>query len=486
MRQQVILRHCDEYDPKRIATILAEGMEALDIRPHGRVLVKPNLVLPQPRFFPHCFTRPEFMDGLLHAVKARGVHLSDLSVGERSGLSIPSRMAFAQAGYLPVLRRHHTRPIYFDEDPSVPVRLRHPQALRSLIYVARGVTHCDFLVNAPKFKAHSWLKVTFALKNYIGIQDDAHRIIDHDHKLAHKIVDLQEVVRPGFIAIDAITAGEYSEIASRPFPLGLIVMGLNPVAVDVVCTHIAGLEPREVDYIRLAAEREYGPIDLTEIDVTGDVTLEEAQTRAQGFSLTLDRVDKYLNGRSNLTTYVGPPPDTYDYCSGGCPGALVFSTQILEAFQPDVHHQVRPMSFIFGAYQGEIHPGEGEPVLAVGDCAEWSGQVNGQKVEIRSVYVPREQRDPHHAHAKDAVGQILGAVANVLRQRGQPVMRIRGCPVVVMQYLMYLHLLGKTVNPVLHPQVFPSFAYHYVIHKIVRAVRRITAALQGRMGKQAA
>ena len=31
MRQQVILRHCDEYDPKRIATILSEGMAAGEV-----------------------------------------------------------------------------------------------------------------------------------------------------------------------------------------------------------------------------------------------------------------------------------------------------------------------------------------------------------------------------------------------------------------------------------------------------------------------
>jgi uncharacterized protein (DUF362 family) len=485
MKPSVILRHCDEYDPERIATILSEGMEALDVRPQGRVLVKPNLVLPHARFFPHCFTRSEFMDGLLQAVRARGEEVDDLVVGERSGLSIPSRKAFSLAGYLPVLRRHRARAEYFDEYPSVPVPLHHPQALRSLIYVARGVTRCDFLVNAPKFKAHTWVKVTFALKNYIGIQDDAHRLIDHDHKLAHKIADLQEVVQPGFVAIDGITAGEYSEINSHPFPLGLIIMGVNPVAVDAVCTYIAGLEPSEVDYMRMTAERGYGPLDLDEIDVTGDVTLAEARARAHGFSLTLDRVDEYLNGRSNLTAYVGPPPDTYDYCSGGCPGALAFATQIVEAFQPEMHRQVRPMSFIFGAYQGEIHPKKGERVLAMGDCAEWSGQINGQSVDICSVYVPREQRDPHRAHVRDAVGQILAAVANVLRQRRQPVMRIRGCPVAVMQHLWYLNLLGRVMNPSLHPQILPSYAYHYVVHKIVRTARWIAAALKGRSRRQA-
>jgi hypothetical protein len=274
-------------------------------------------------------------------------------------------------------------------------------------------------------------------------------------------------------------------MAPRPVPLGLIVMGLNPVAVDAVCTHIAGLDPAQVDYIRLAAERGYGPIDLAEIDVSGDVTLQEARTRAQGFCLTLDRADAYLNGRSNLTAYVGPPPGDGDYCSGGCPGALLETTQVLEAFQPDVLHEVRPMSFIVGAYRGEIHPRDGEPVLALGDCASWRGQIDGRQVEVDSVYVPREQRDPHRARARDAIGKVLHTLANLLRQRGQPVIRVRGCPVGVMELFVYFSLLGKTASPTLHPQVAPAFFYHYVLHKVARALQSIVSALRGRVEKPA-
>ena len=46
------------------------------------------------------------------------------------------------------------------------------------------------------------------MKNYIGIQDDRHRLIDHDHRLNEKVADLQYIIQPQFIAIDAITAGE--------------------------------------------------------------------------------------------------------------------------------------------------------------------------------------------------------------------------------------------------------------------------------------
>jgi len=122
MRQQVIRRHCDEYDPRRIATILPEGMAALNVWPHGQVLVKPNLATPHRRFFAHSFTRPKFMDGLLQAMRVRGADITELSVGERSGMGIPSRLAFANAEYLPALRHHHARVAYLDERPAMPIR----------------------------------------------------------------------------------------------------------------------------------------------------------------------------------------------------------------------------------------------------------------------------------------------------------------------------------------------------------------------------
>ena len=66
--------------------------------------------------------------------------------------------------------------------------------------------------------------VTFSMKNYIGIQDDRHRLIDHDHRLNEKVADLQYVIQPQFIAIDGITAGEGRMLTPKPFQLNLIVI----------------------------------------------------------------------------------------------------------------------------------------------------------------------------------------------------------------------------------------------------------------------
>src|ERR1700712_2823966 len=90
----VIIRHCAEYDSAAIRQILREGMETLGLRPHGRTLVKPNIVAAG-TLFPHAYTRPEFALGMLRALQDRADgELTELAIGERCGITMPSRLAF--------------------------------------------------------------------------------------------------------------------------------------------------------------------------------------------------------------------------------------------------------------------------------------------------------------------------------------------------------------------------------------------------------
>jgi len=474
MKAQVLLLRCEEYAPARIARVISEGMDLLGVRPRGHTLVKPNCVIAHPDFFPHAFTRPEFLDGLLTALQSCGEAMTDLSVGERCGITIPTRYTFASAGYPAVLRRHRVRAAYFDEGPQVMRTLSRPGSLRKYVYVPQPVAECEFLVNAPKFKAHPWTKITLALKNYIGIQDDAHRLIDHDHQLDIKIADLQEIISPGLIVVDGIIAGEQKMLTPTPFPLGLILMGTNPVAVDSIGARIVGLDPRDVGHIRLSAERGIGPMSLDEIEVGGDVTLGEAMAKAHGFRLSLDKVDQIFNGKSNLTVRVGPPPDSelgYDYCWGGCPGSLFEDMHVLRTMQPNVYHEIKPMHIVFGDWREPINPPPGERVMFIGDCARFSGQIRGKPVDIPYLYVRRERRDPHTARSHDIVYKMIAAIIYWIRNRNQPVVRVRGCPSSMAETILYLSLLGGAVNPYLHPRIVFRFEYYYVISKIVKTWR---------------
>lgn len=474
-KPRVILRHCEEYDPEKIRRIVREGLEFLGLVPFGRTLVKPNLVAAG-ELFPHAYTRPEFAEGVLRALKDvdRGA-MTELAVGERCGITIPTRAAFHESGFDAMLARvPGVKRYLFDEVQQVEIRYTHAHRLRDYVFVPEPVARADFFVNIPKFKAHPWTTVTFSMKNYIGIQDDRHRLIDHDHRLNEKIADLQYVIQPQFIAIDAIIAGQGRMLTPKPFPLHLIVMGNNQVAFDTVCCAILGIDANTVDHIRLAAERGFGTTDLSQIEITGDVTLEQAQQRARGFQVGLVRVEKYFEG-THITAYAGPPPESEktDYCWGGCPGAIEEAIEILRLYDKDCDEKMPRMHVVFGAYEGPIHAKPGEKVIFIGDCAQWQGQLGNELVQIRSKYRDRASRDPYHARHDDIYAKMISVTLNLARAKDRPYVRLEGCPVSVAEQVLALVTLGHTKNPYFDPRQVVGFNKAYLSWRLTQAVQRL-------------
>lgn len=447
-RPRVILRHCNTYDVERIRKIVREGMEELGLRPHGRTLVKPNVVASGDTF-PHAYTRPEFVEGVLRALQDRDDgEVTELAVGERCGITVPTRAAFEGAGYYPMFKRTGVKHYHFEEEPQVEIPLTHAARLRDYLFTPEPVARADFFVNCPKFKSHPWTTVTFSMKNYIGIQDDRHRLIDHDHRLNEKIADLQYIVQPQLIAIDAITAGEGRMLTPIPFDLGLVILGNSQVAFDAVCCHVIGVDPASVEHIRLAAERGFGTMDLGAIEITGDVTLAEAQERAKGFGVGLIRVEKYFEG-TKITAYAGPPPEAEhtDYCWGGCPGAIEEAIEILRLYDKECDEKMPRMHVVFGAYQGPIDAKPGEKVVFIGDCSSYRGRIGEQLVELQSVYKDRRTKDPHHAQHDDIYAKMLSVSTKLARTRNDAYVRLEGCPVSVAEQVLALVTLGGTNNP---------------------------------------
>jgi uncharacterized protein (DUF362 family) len=453
-RPKVILRSCREYDPEKIRAIIREGLQELGLKPFGKTLVKPNLVAAGP-LFPYAFTRPEFGEGVLRALQdVGGDGMEELAAGERCGITVPSRVAFRESGWDDMLERVKVKKYHFEEQQQVEIPLTHEGRLRDYVFTPEPIARADFFVNCPKFKAHPWTTVTFSMKNYIGIQDDRHRLIDHDHKLNEKIADLQHIIQPQFIAIDAITAGEGRMLTPTPFDMGMIIMGNSQVAFDAVCCAIIGLDPRSVDHVRLAEQQGFGTTDLSKIEITGDLSLEQAQQRAKGFKVGLIRVEKYFEG-THISAYAGPPPQSEqgDYCWGGCPGAIEEAIEILRVFDKQTDEKMPHLHVVFGKYDGQIPAKPGEKVIFIGDCAEWRGELHGKPIAIENVYKPRDSNDPHAASSEDIFVKLAKAGAKV---RGD-VIRLEGCPVSVSEQVLALVTIGKLNNPFLDPKMAATF-----------------------------
>jgi uncharacterized protein (DUF362 family) len=472
---QVILRHCESYDPEVIRGIVRAGLEELHVRPYGRALVKPNLVAAG-EMFPHAHTRPELAHGVLLALRdVADETMTELAVGERCGITIPTRVAFRDSGFDAMLKKVPGVKRYcFEEVPQVEIPFTHEKRLRDYVFTPEPIAKADFFVNMPKFKAHPWTTVTFSMKNYIGIQDDRHRLIDHDHRLNEKIADLQYIIQPQFIVIDAIIAGQGRMLTPKPFPLNLIIMGNNQVAFDAVCSTIIGVDPKSVEHIRLAEERGFGTTDVGRIRVTGDVTLAQAQARAKGFEVGLIRVEKYFEGTA-ITAYAGPPPEPErtDYCWGGCPGAIEEAIEILRLYDAECDAKMPRMHVVFGAYEGPIDAKPGEKVVFIGDCSQWSGPIGDELVQIRSTYKDRSARDPYTAKHEDIYGKMVSVTRKLAAAKKSPYVRLEGCPVSVAEQVLALVSLAGTKNPYFSASQIVGFNRGYLGWKAKAALARL-------------
>ena len=473
-RPTVIIRHCPDYDVQRIETMVAEALDDMGLRPFGRTLVKPNVVASGPHF-PHAFTRPEVVEGVLRALRSRARgDLQELAVGERCGITVPTRFTLSEAGYYPMIARvPGTKVYHFEEVPQVEIPLYHPERLRDSFFTPEPIAKADFFVNCPKFKAHPWTTVTFSMKNYIGIQDDRHRLLDHDHKLDEKVADLQYIIQPQFIVIDGVIAGEGRMLTPIPFDLKLVVMGNNQMAFDAVCCRIIGLDPLSVPHLRLAYERGFGPVDLSQIDIRGDVSLEDAQRRAHGFRTGLVRVEDYFSG-TNVRAYGGrPPSDTVDYCWGGCPGAIEEAIEILRAFDRRTDERMPPIHVVFGKYDGPIDAKPGEKVVFIGDCAEFDGDIAGERVHVESRYIDRSKRSQYNPKHEDIFVKMGKVELEFARKRRESIVRLTGCPVSVAEQVLALVKLGKLRNPFFDPQQQKPFLNAYFKRRTRESIERL-------------
>ncbi len=462
---QVHLYSVPHYDAARICDVLVDSMRRMALQPKGEVLLKPNVVA-SGKYFPHAHTRVEFIEGVAAAVRTLAP-TSTITVGERSGITIPTRFAFQGAGYDALAERSALRLAPFEEDQQVRVEYTHASRLRDYVYIPESVLRPQFFINCPKFKAHPWTTVTFSMKNYIGIQDDRHRLIDHDHALNDKVRDLQFVRQPELVAIDAIVAGEGRMLTPLPFDLGLVITGNDQLAVDSVCCHILGIDPDSVAHLHAARIAGLGSMRLEDIVLGGDVTIEEAQKKAAGFHVGLIPVDQYFEG-SNLRAYAGRTPGDEGYCWGGCPGALQEAIEIMRMFDANTDARLPRTHVVFGDYQGPMDVRADERVILMGDCSA----LGPEKPDWASKYKDRSLIDPRRAPGADMLGKMLKMARFNARLNGAEVIRLSGCPVSVAEQVLLLVKLGSLQNPYLDPSQALPFASAYLSTKTRTAIKR--------------
>lgn len=370
-REKVILRQVPSYDPKRIRDVIKEGLEEFGFpHPnHQRITIKPNVVMAHHKVAPSAYTRPEFLEGLLQALESGNNARPQITIMEKCGAGIPTSRMFRRAGYYKLKKNHNIKVLPIEETRKERVSLKKGKVHRQ-IKTSKEIAHHDFLIYTPKLKSNSLTHgLTASIKLNIGILLDRERMWNHNHNLDEKIVDLLEVGYPDFIATDAVEISMGgNQFTQKGYPLGLVLMAKNPVAHDAVCAHLFHIDPHKIPHLRLAQERGYGPLDLDQIEITGDASLDKMQERTKHWKTGYIRVDEVDCGMKVLT---GEP-----YCTGGCHGVFLDWLYMIKDRKPELWEKLPPWTIVIGKYPEDV---TADRVMIIGTCSEVQGRLTARR-----------------------------------------------------------------------------------------------------------
>lgn len=226
-----------------------------DIGRGDRVVIKPNMFQRKPGFR----TSPDILLALAKRASARG---AEVFIAERTQVLKEILHESPVHKYAQV--------VSFDDRPLRIVQVPGARSLRVPVAIPDIVTECDFFIGAPQLRTHSSVVFTNAMKNLVGLLPGFTTRIVHMAGVEESIVDLNQLRPQHLVVCDALTVieGNYP-MAGNTREVGLIAASRNAVAMDVAMAAVAGVASWELAYLRDAAQRGLGPIDLADIEIRG-------------------------------------------------------------------------------------------------------------------------------------------------------------------------------------------------------------------------
>jgi uncharacterized protein (DUF362 family) len=239
----------------RRAFELAGGSRAIGY--NERVLIKPNICVPAPSGS-GMVTDARVLEAVIRLVLDLGAR-PIIGEGSAAGYDFvgasSTEEAFRVSGTRAVADKLEVPLRNLNRDSSVELEVGRGYVLER-VKIARSAVECDRIISLPVLKSHHRTVASLNLKNMKGVLSGAEKRKTHRLGLDPGIADLCSVVKPDFCIIDAVTGlqGLWS-YPEDSVPLGLILAGSDPLAVDTVGTRLMGLEPERVMHLQYCASK---------------------------------------------------------------------------------------------------------------------------------------------------------------------------------------------------------------------------------------
>ena len=269
-QSHVAILKAASYD-RDLTSVILDGIKSFRLDVVGRrVLLKPNLVEYERDTVIN--TNPAVIGAAIEAFLKLGA--KEVKVGEGPGHRRDTDGLLLASGLYPFLKDTKTQFVDLNLDDIRRMPLQSDFMGISSLYFAETVLQSDLLVSMPKLKTHHWAGMTLSMKNLFGIVPGVKygwpKNFLHWHGIHESIVDINSTIRSHFSIVDGIVGMEGNgPIQGTPKPVGVLVFGDDPVAVDATCARVVGLKPERIDYLK-SASAFLGNLDPADIRQLGE------------------------------------------------------------------------------------------------------------------------------------------------------------------------------------------------------------------------
>jgi len=214
------------------------------------IVIKPNLCY----YYDYSTgetTDPKFVSALVDVLRKNLDSDPEIFIVESDASAVRCKHAFKMLGYERLAKEKDVTLVNLSKDKNQIVevkivdkylRFRIPQILRQ----------SDLLINVPKVKYQSGVKITCALKNIYGCNAYPKKYVYH--KFVHEaIVGINKLIKSDLVVVDGITV-----VGIETRKLGLVMASEDPVAIDSAASTILRINPKSIKQIVLAEKEGIG------------------------------------------------------------------------------------------------------------------------------------------------------------------------------------------------------------------------------------
>lgn len=288
---------CSSYSPDEVRAAVSLVMEQVGLLAKlpsiGTVLLKPNLLSTR-KPEDAVTTHPEIVRAVGEVVKRGG---TDLVVGDSPPFAGEKPAKYTKlcdmTGMTAVAQELGARLARFEEQP-VDISCPAGRIYRRF-QIGRDVVEANAVISISKLKTHGLTQLSGAVKNLFGCVPGIRKGLFHVQSaedptvFAQMLLDLMCALPPVLHVMDAVVAMEGAgPNAGTPRQVGLVLASKDPVALDAVASAIIGIDPMDIETIRLAHEQGLGCGDISQIEIRGEAL---ESVKVAGFALSTAGTD---------------------------------------------------------------------------------------------------------------------------------------------------------------------------------------------------